>query len=245
MQVAVLLNTMQNILKRDTNLQAEFQKQRWALLAHAEAITALAQAESEQELIADVCKAIASQDPYVLAWVGTAEHDAKKSVKFLGSYGSELKYLDDIVVSWDENTPFGKGPGGTCIRTNQSIIVQDTESDESYAPWRERAKQSGIRSLIGVPVIDSSHTPIATLLVYSRLPHSFGNIEKLLFENFAKEIGFGLTALKNKNYYKKSLRKKTAQRNYSVMHCARPSRPCPKRWSGEIHTPLVIKSAWR
>lgn len=195
-------------LKNDLDTESDFQNQRWALLAHSEAISALSRAQSEEQLISDVCKAITAQDPYVLAWVGTAENDEKKSVKFLGSYGSEIKYLKDIVVSWDENAPSGKGPGGTCIRTNKSVIVDDVESDDNYAPWRERARQSKIRSLIGVPIINGDHSPIATLLVYSRLPHTFGETEKLLFESFAKEIGFGLSALKKQKLLQDVIEKK-------------------------------------
>ena len=198
----------EGILKNDPMLETEFQKQRWALLAHSEAITALARAESEEDLIQGVCKAIASQEPYVLAWVGIAENDAQKNVRFLGSYGAEIKYLENIVVSWDENAPSGNGPGGTCIRTNKSVVVDDIETDPKFAPWRERARLSNIRSLIGVPIINGGHHPIATLLVYSRLPHSFGEIEKKLFENFAKEIGFGLVALKKQKLLQEVIEKK-------------------------------------
>ena len=197
-----------SIVQNEPTLESEFQKQRWALLAHSEAITALARAVSEQELISDVCKAIASQDPYVLAWVGIAENDAGKTVRFLGSYGSELKYLKDIVVSWDANKPSGQGPGGLCIRSGQSVVVDDVESDMSYSPWLERANKSNIRSVIGVPIKDAFDRPIATLLVYSRLPHSFGEIEQKLFENFAKEIGFGLSALKKQRLLQEVIEKK-------------------------------------
>lgn len=183
-------------MKLKATLEIEIQKQRWALNAHTEAIRVLACAKTKDELISGVCKAIASQEPYILAWVGIAEHDSQKSVKFLGSYGAEISYLENIVVSWDPNTPSGKGPGGTCIRTNRPVVVEDIETDENYAPWRERAKASNIRSLIGVPIINSDNIPIATLLVYSRLPNTFGDSEQILFENFAKEIGIGLTALK-------------------------------------------------
>jgi len=195
-------------LKLNPAFETEFQKQRWALLAHAEAITALARAASEQELITAVCKAITSQAPYVLAWVGTAEQDAQKTVKVLGSHGSEIKYLKDLTITWDENNSTGKGPGGTCIRTNQLVVIDDMETDPNYAPWRERARLSGIRSIIGVPVMDMDHRPIAALLVYSRLPNSFGEIEKLLFENFAKEISFGLTALKKQKLLQEVIEKK-------------------------------------
>lgn len=183
-------------MNTESTLESDLQTQHRALLAHADATSALARAKTEEELIHGICKAIASQEPYVLAWVGAAEHDPQKSVRFLGSYGVEIKYLKDIFVSWDESTPSGMGPGGTCIRTNQSIIVDDVETDETFLPWRERARLSNICSMIGVPITDAQNTPIASLLVYSRLPHSFGHLEKILFESFAKEIGFGLTALK-------------------------------------------------
>lgn len=202
------MNQTAKILKTKAPPENEFQMQRWALLAHSEAITALARAESEQELITDVCKAIASQDPYVLAWVGTAENDAQKSIKFLGSYGPEIKYLEGISVSWDENSPIGKGPGGTCIRTNQSIVIEDIESDDNYSPWLERARLSNIRSIIGVPIVDTNNIPIAALLVYSRVPNSFGDAEKILFENFAKEISFGLTSLKKQKFLQEVIEKK-------------------------------------
>ena len=183
-------------MNTESTIESDLQTQHRALLAHADATTALACAKTEEQLIHGICKAIASQEPYVLAWVGAAEHDSQKSVRFLGSYGVEIKYLKDLFVSWDESTPSGMGPGGTCIRTNQSIIVNDVESDETFLPWRERARLSNICSMIGVPITDAENTPIATLLVYSKVPHSFGHLEKILFESFAKEIGFGLTALK-------------------------------------------------
>lgn len=195
-------------LKTDTSPEIEFQMQRWALLAHHEAIAALARAGSEQELITNVCKAIASQDPYVLAWVGTAENDAQKSVKFLGSYGLEIKYLEGISVSWDANSPIGKGPGGTCIRTNRTIVIDDTDCNENFSPWLERARISHIRSIIGVPIVDANNAPIAALLVYSRLPNSFGDTEQLLFETFAKEISFGLTSLKKQKLLHEVIEKK-------------------------------------
>ena len=191
-----------------SSLEKELQTQRRALLAHAEAMSALAQAENEEELISGVCKAIASQDPYVLAWVGTAENDPEKTIRFLGSYGLEQKYLQDLVVSWGENTPSGNGPGGTCIRTNKSIVIEDIETDVNFAPWCARAKLSNIRSLIGVPITSAENKPIAALLVYSRLPGSFGDAQIILFESFAKEIGFGLGALKKQKLLEDVIQKK-------------------------------------
>ena len=196
------------MLKHDSEFESEFQKQRWALLAHAEAVTALTRAESEHDLIEGVCKAITSTAPYVLAWVGRAERDAKKTVTVLGSYGSEIRYLENIFISWDGNTPDGLGPAGTCIRTNTLVVINDIEENENYAPWRNRARLSGIQSLIGVPISIGEHIPSAGLMVYSCQPHSFGDIEKILFENFAKELGFGLNALNKQKLLQEVIEKK-------------------------------------
>jgi len=177
-------------------LEDEFKRQSWALQAHTEAITALTQAHSESELVTEVCKAITSQDPYVLAWVGSADYNTEKSIRFLGSSGTEERYLTNISTSWSEDTDLGRGPVGISIRTGSSVVIADALTDPTYAPWRERAIQCNINSIIGVPVPNSANQTIASLLVYSKYKNSFGAFEKKLFENFAKEIGFGLDALK-------------------------------------------------
>jgi putative nucleotidyltransferase with HDIG domain len=189
-------------------LNDEFQKQRWALLAHNQAITALAQARSERELVTEVCKAITSQEPYVLAWVGAADNDANQSIRFLGSSGSEEKYLSNIPISWSAETVFGKGPGGTSIRTGALVVITDTRTDTTYAPWRERAIQHNINSVIGVPIFNAENQTIGSLLVYSKVIDAFGEFERKLFENFAKEVGFGLDALKKQRMLQEVIEKK-------------------------------------
>lgn len=180
-------------------MQVELEKRGWALSALSEAAATLARADSTDLLVQEVCAAIASQGPYVLAWVGRAEEDEKKSVRVIGAYGSAIEYVKDIELSWSEFEPSGLGPGGTCIRTGVPSVVIDSESDQGFLVWRERARKFGIRSAVGCPIPDGGNHPYGVLLVYSKVPNAFGPTEVQLFESLAQEIGFGLRSIERQH----------------------------------------------
>ena len=188
------------VLPADTAIREELEKRGWALSALSEAAAALARANSTELLIQEVCKAIASQGPYVLAWVGQAEHDVFKTVKVAGVAGSAEGYIKNITVSWSDSEITGKGPAGSSIRNNKTSVVVDSEIDPGFVAWRERAKAFGIRSVIGCPIPNGSDdTPFGSLLVYSKIPNTFGPSEIQLFESLAKEIGFGLRSIERQH----------------------------------------------
>jgi putative nucleotidyltransferase with HDIG domain len=181
-------------------IREELEKRGWALSALSEAAAALARANSTELLVQEVCEAIAAQGPYVLAWVGKAENDAFKTVKVIGAAGAALGYIKDIVVSWSESEVSGRGPAGSCIRNNQTSVVVDGEIDSGFIAWRERARTFGIRSAVGCPIPDGiSGKPFGVLLVYSKVPNTFGASEVQLFESLAKEIGFGLRSIERQH----------------------------------------------
>jgi len=181
-------------------LREELEKRSWALSAFSEAAATLARADSTDLLIQEVCSAIANQGPYILSWVGRAEADPFKTVKVIGAAGPAIAYLKDIVVSWSEDELSGRGPAGTCIRTNKPSIVIDGETDASFASWLDRAREFGIRSAIGCPIPDGvTGTPYGSLMVYSKVPNAFGDTEIQLFQSLANEIGFGLRSIERQH----------------------------------------------
>jgi putative nucleotidyltransferase with HDIG domain len=167
----------------------------WALSALSEAAAAFARADSEEILVRGVCDAIAKQGPYVLAWVGKADDDADKTVKVLGGGGSAIGYIQNIRVSWSENSVAGAGPAGVAIRTGRTSVVVDSELDPGFMAWREQAHQYGIRSAIGCPIPDGDSHPFGVLLVYSKVPNTFGTAEVRLFEGLAMQVGFGMRSI--------------------------------------------------
>ena len=187
-------------LSPNLSVREELEKRGWALSAFSEAAATLARATSTELLIQEVCDAIALQGPYKLAWVGEAVHDQFKTVRVVGAAGPAMGYIENILVSWSEAEVTGSGPAGKSIRSNKTYVVIDGETDPGFIAWRERAKQFGIRSVIGCPIPDGQHgMPYGCLLVYSVLPNSFGPSEVKLFEGLAQEIGFGLRSIERQH----------------------------------------------
>jgi putative nucleotidyltransferase with HDIG domain len=150
-------------------------------------------------LIAEVCDAITSQSPYLLAWVGKAEDDKEKTIKVLGGAGKALDYIEKIAVSWSDQHVTGLGPAGLAVRSNQITIVVDTEVDPGFIVWQDLAKKYGIRSAIACPIADGADHPFGVLVVYSAVPNAFGTEEAKLFESLAHELSFGLRAIERQH----------------------------------------------
>ncbi len=172
------------------------QQQIWALEAYARAAKVLASAKTAKELIEGVCTGITNQHPYVLSWVGLAESAPDKNVLMAGISGKASEYVQGISISWDADAKNGQGPTGRTIRTGESHVMNDAETDTSFAPWKERAKVHGIRSSASVPIFNNERV-IGALMVYASEPDSFGPAELRLFESLANEIGSGLSAIES------------------------------------------------
>jgi PAS domain S-box-containing protein/putative nucleotidyltransferase with HDIG domain len=166
----------------------------WALQAYADAAMALAHAHSPAGLIQDICEAITRESIFVLAWVGYAEEGPEKPVQIVGAAGPALHYLDDLQISWSEEKAMGRGPTGTAIRNNAVVVIEDSEEEEIYKPWREKARKEGIRSTLNAPFIADGNRR-GVLAVYASEPHAFGPVVTKAFADLAAELGYGLNAL--------------------------------------------------
>jgi PAS domain S-box-containing protein/putative nucleotidyltransferase with HDIG domain len=193
--------TVVNFVYRDmtelVDREHQLSVKNWALSAFSAAALALGRAQSADGLLQSICEAITRESLYALAWVGIAEDDPGKKVRFAGAAGSAVGYLDGLQVSWSEDNPMGQGPTGICIRTNKITIIEDSEVSEFFAPWRERARQFGIRSSVAIPFsIDDDRRGV--LMVYSSHPNAFEPDAIEVFENLAREFVYGIHALEQK-----------------------------------------------
>lgn len=175
--------------------RTELEKLNWALLAHNKAATVLSRAENKSSLLSGVCRSVVSQTPYELAWVGIAEQDDAKTVRVVASEGTAREYTTGLQVSWSAESPYGLGPAGTCIRTGVPSLFKDCATDTGFAPWRQRALEFGLKSVVACPFFDGTQKAIGAMLVYASEPNAFGEMELRLFESLAKEIGAGLRSL--------------------------------------------------
>ena len=167
---------------------------RWALSAYAGAAVALWQKHTSESFLEAICDAITREAVYLFAWAGLAEDGAGKPVRVVASAGSAVGYLNGLQFSWSEDDPMGNGPTGVCIRTGQLQMVEDTETSPIYAPWRERARQFGVRSSVSIPFTNNGSCRGA-LHVYATHPNAFDSVAIQVFQHLAEQIGHGVHAM--------------------------------------------------
>ena len=132
---------------------------------------AVVHSRHETHLYQEICDAITDGSSYLLAWIGFAENDTRKSVRIVGRSGRSGEYVNALEVTWGEN-PLGKGPAGTSIRSGNVAIFNDLANDPRFLPWRKRAGQYGCSSSAALP-LRFGGKQVGILSIYAAEPDFF------------------------------------------------------------------------
>jgi signal transduction histidine kinase len=190
-QQVVLTAQLDRELADHLRVESALRRSNRALSAYSRSLSALVHTTEPGETIKRICESIIAEPPYILAWVGVAEDLPGRPVRPLAMVGAATGYLDGLPLSWSEDTPLGRGPGGVSIRSGRSSTVADTETDPFFAPWRERARRFGLRSCVGIPLRIHGRSG-GMVNIYASEPHAFGPAEMELFERLSEEISFAM-----------------------------------------------------
>jgi diguanylate cyclase (GGDEF)-like protein len=155
---------------------------------------ALARAEDESVLLADLCRILTGPGGYSLAWVGFAVQSAERPVQVAAHSGDRTGYLERLRVSWRDDSS-GRGPAGRAIRERTVQLFRHTDTDPDFSPWREEAHRAGYQSCIGLPLLIEGDC-IGTLCIYADRPDAFDAAELSLLGELADDLAFGLRALR-------------------------------------------------
>ncbi len=203
----VLIGEFRDITDQE-NYERQLAVKNWALSAFSAAALALSRARSEQELLRTICEAITTESAYALAFISVAEDGPEKLVRFAAASGSAIDYINGLRLSWADDDPDAQGPSGICIRTGRMHIVGDFETDPSFARWRARARQYGIRSVAGIPLCIEGGWR-AALVVFSPEPGAFQSEPMQVFQRLGQQIVHGIQALRDKILLEASRRRLT------------------------------------
>ena len=168
-----------------------------ALLATLECGEAMIRANSEQELLESICRAIVKMGGYRLAWVGVPDGSGTKTIIPVARAGAGQDYVDKAKVTWAADEPRGRGPVGRAIRTRKPVACRDLAHDPRFAPWRDEAARRGYASVIALPLLWRSQC-LGTLAIYSDQTTAFQHDEAHLLQNLAADIAYGLIALRTR-----------------------------------------------
>jgi signal transduction histidine kinase len=112
------------------------------------------------------------------------------------SRGLSQRYTDQLAINPSEPLSVTL----RAIRSGEPVQISDTETDESFATSRPRARAEGYRSILAVP-LNTQHAPPSALLVYRPEPHQFSEREINLLTNFANHAAM---AIENATLYARS-----------------------------------------
>lgn len=137
-----------------------------------------------------VCRIAVEHGGMALAWVGQAEAGTSRVVP-LAVAGAAIDTLAGLEISTLGDIPEGRGPTGTALRENHSVIVHDYRSEAEPRPWHALARAHGWFSAGSFP-IRRGGKPYAALTVYHAHTHAFDAEAIALLEEMSGDIGFAL-----------------------------------------------------
>ena len=146
----------------------------------------------EFDMLENVCKAIEEVGEYQLVWFSYIPEPIKdmQRISPFHKFGSSIHYLDNFYIDLlDEH--HRKGPTATSILQNETIAVNDLESNYNFAPWKEKAAVAGLHSSISIPLILENNQK-AVFAIYSSEPNAFIADEIEIFERMRNEVVFAI-----------------------------------------------------
>ncbi len=149
---------------------------------------AVIRAASPQQLLDNVCSILAEKGGFKLAWIGKLDPASQRVIPAAACGASD--YLKDIMIYADER-PEGRGPTGTSIREQRSIILNDFMNGPDTERWHARAAEYGFRSSDAFPITFGGKI-WGALSVYSDIVGYFGEREQALLEETTGNISFAL-----------------------------------------------------
>jgi len=155
-------------------------------------------ATDEIELFQAVCQILVEVGGLRLAWVGRCENDIEKTVRPVARAGYGVDYLDQVKISWGEESELGRGPTGIALRTGKPYWIKDTRIDPSLAPWRTDAIARGYASCVTLPLIADGDR-LGNLSLYAAEPNVFNESTIEQYTDLANNLAYGVTALRTRD----------------------------------------------
>ena len=140
-------------------------------------------------LYKEVCRIMAVVGGFPLVWIG---HVKELQVVPVAWSGPAADYLKEIKV--EVQGELGKGPTGTCIRENRTVINDDFGTNPAATPWRGQAKRHGFRASAAFP-LRLHGTAVAAFTLYSTEAKAFDAEQIGLLESLSSDISYALDAL--------------------------------------------------
>lgn len=150
---------------------------------------AIVRVHNEESLYSEICRIVADVGGYPLVWIGHVKDELVMPVAWSGPASD---YLQDIRV--EVQGELGKGPTGTSIRENRSVVNDDFATNPTTSPWRELAQRYIIRASAAFPLKHQGKV-IGAFTLYASEPKAFDGEQVGLLESLSADISYALDSL--------------------------------------------------
>jgi diguanylate cyclase (GGDEF)-like protein len=181
-----------------------------ALVTLSDGNHTLLHATGEQQLLRDMCRVIVETGGYKLACIGYAEHDERRTVRWVESVGFEKELLELHHHSWADDGNDLTAPG-IVIRTGKPVLGAKLLTDPIYAAWREDALRLGCSTGASFP-LQVEGKILGILGLAAAEEDAFDREEVELLEKLAANLAYGIANLR--------IREKHREAEATIAHLA-------------------------
>jgi diguanylate cyclase (GGDEF)-like protein len=169
----------------------------------------LLRAQSEQQLLQEMCTVIVEEGGYPIAWVGYAQQDEAKSVQVMANAGFGAELLGNqqmkLHFTWAESG-IGVGPTGTAIRSGKPVIGRNLRNDPRLNKAREELIARGFPNFDAASVfpLHLEGRVLGNLSIYAQEAEAFDEAEARLLTEMADDLAYGIAALRTRERHREA-----------------------------------------
>ena len=152
---------------------------------------AISMHEDEAHLLQAICDLAAEHAHLALAYIARPNADGR--FEFLAASG-RLRALDNVIITTDENSPWGSGSVGQTWRDGKAHFNESYAREPRQAPWHEHALQFDLRSNAALALYRQGKI-WAVMSVYHEEEDVFDTDLRNLLAQIALDVSRGLDRL--------------------------------------------------
>jgi len=191
-----MIGTVQDVTEARL-AERELQRLNRALRTLSRGNETLVRAESEEQLLHDICNVLVDVGGYRFAWVGYADPDHPTwPVRPVAQAGEEGGYLTAMRAHC-AHEGVHDSPAAIAMRTGEPHIERDIAATEPPSAWRQMARASGFASAISLPLRVGGNV-LGSLTIDAADPDAFDEAEVRLLGELADDLAFGITTARNR-----------------------------------------------
>jgi diguanylate cyclase len=184
-----------NLLQFDARPEAGLASANRALRMLSACNAALIRIDDEERLLNEICRIVVEIGGYRLAGVGYALDDEERSLQPMAAAGDHPENVRAMRLSWSEDSPWGLGPAGQCVRSGKAVAYPDLRDQAQGFPWREAALRSGYQGAIALPLRSDTRV-FGFIGLFSSRARDLEESELGLLQDLADNVAFGVGAIR-------------------------------------------------